>query len=251
MPDMTAKTVVITGASRGIGAAAARAFAAQGANVVLLARDRDAIAGIAGEIGSRALAVPCDVTRYWEVEAALAAATATFGGLDVLINNAGVIDPIADVAVADPEVWSQAIDINLKGVFHGAHAALPLMLQRGGGTIITVSSGAAVNPIEGWSAYCASKAGAKMFTACLHTEYGARGIRALGLSPGTVATDMQREIKQSGVNAISQLDWSVHIPPEWPAQALIWMCGAAADPWLGNDISLRDPDIRAAVGVGP
>ena len=251
MPDMTAKTVVITGASRGIGAAAARAFAAQGANVVLLARDRDAIAGIAGEIGSCALAVPCDVTRYWEVEAALAAATATFGGLDVLINNAGVIDPIADVAAADPEVWSQAIDINLKGVFHGAHAALPLMLQRGGGTIITVSSGAAVNPIEGWSAYCASKAGAKMFTACLHTEYGARGIRALGLSPGTVATDMQREIKQSGVNAISQLDWSVHIPAEWPAQALIWMCGAAADPWLGNDISLRDPDIRAAVGVGP
>ena len=251
MPDMTAKTVVITGASRGIGAAAARAFAAQGANVVLLARDRDAIAGIAGEIGSRALAVPCDVTRYWEVEAALAAATATFGGLDVLINNAGVIDPIADVAATDPEVWSQAIDINLKGVFHGAHAALPLMLQRGGGTIITVSSGAAVNPIEGWSAYCASKAGAKMFTACLHTEYGARGIRALGLSPGTVATDMQREIKQSGVNAISLLDWSVHIPPEWPAQALIWMCGAAADPWLGNDISLRDPDIRAAVGVGP
>ena len=251
MPDMSAKTVVITGASRGIGAAAARAFAAQGAKVVLLARDRDAIATLAGEIGARALAVPCDVTRYWEVEAALAAAAATFGGLDVLISNAGVIDPIADVAAADPEVCSQAIDINLKGVFHGAHAALPLMLQRGGGTIITVSSGAAVNPIEGWSAYCASKAGAKMLTACLNTEYGPRGIRALGLSPGTVATDMQREIKQSGVNAISQLDWSVHIPPEWPAKALIWMCGAAADPWLGNDISLRDPDIRAAVGVGP
>ncbi|WP_439136894.1 SDR family oxidoreductase [Roseicyclus sp.] len=251
MPDMTAKTVVITGASRGIGAAAARAFAAQGANVVLLARDRDAVAAIAGEIGPRALAVPCDVTRYWEVEAALGAAVTAFGGLDVLISNAGVIDPISDVDAADPEMWSQAIDINLKGVFHGAHAALPLMLQRGGGTLITVSSGAAVNPIEGWSAYCASKAGAKMFTACLNTEYGARGIRALGLSPGTVATDMQREIKQSGVNAISQLDWSVHIPPEWPAQALVWMCGPDADPWLGNDISLRDPDIRKAVGVGP
>jgi NAD(P)-dependent dehydrogenase (short-subunit alcohol dehydrogenase family) len=251
MSNLAGKTVAITGASRGIGAAAARAFAAAGANLVLIARDRDAIAALAGDIGPSALAVPCDVTRYWEMEAALNAGADAFGGLDVLISNAGVIDPIADIGMADPDAWGQAIDINLKGVFHGARAALPLMLARGAGTLITVSSGAAVNALDGWSAYCASKAGAKMFTACLHTEYGARGIRALGLSPGTVATDMQREIKNSGVNAVSQLDWSVHIPPEWPAQALVWMCGPEADPWLGNDISLREPAIRAAVGVGP
>jgi NAD(P)-dependent dehydrogenase (short-subunit alcohol dehydrogenase family) len=248
--DMTGKTVAITGASRGIGAAAARAFAAVGANVVLMARDREAIAALAGEIGQAALAVPCDVTRYWEVETALAAAVKTFGRLDVLVNNAGVIDPIAGIATADPDAWDQLIDINLKGVFHGARAAVPLMQDTGGGTIITISSGAAVNALEGWSAYCTSKAGARMFTACLHKELGGAGIRALGLSPGTVATDMQRAIKASGVNAVSQLDWSDHIPPEWPAQALIWMCGPAADPWLGEDISLRDPEIRAAVGVG-
>lgn len=248
--QLNGKTVAITGASRGIGAAAARAFAAAGANVVLMARDRDAIATLAGEIGQRALAVPCDVSRYWEVETALNAAATTFGGLDVLVNNAGVIDPIAAIDAADPDTWAQAIDINLKGVFFGARAAVPLMLARGGGTIITVSSGAAVNALEGWSAYCSSKAGAKMFTACLHTELGARGIRALGLSPGTVATDMQQAIRESGVNRVSQLDWSEHIPPEWPAQALVWMCGPAADPWLGDDISLRDPDVRAAVGVG-
>jgi NAD(P)-dependent dehydrogenase (short-subunit alcohol dehydrogenase family) len=215
-----------------------------------MARDREAIAALAGEIGQAALAVPCDVTRYWEVETALAAAVKTFGRLDVLVNNAGVIDPTAGIATADPDAWDQLIDINLKGVFHGARAALPLMLAGGGGTIITVSSGAAVNALEGWSAYCTSKAGARMFTACLHKELGGAGIRALGLSPGTVATDMQRAIKASGVNAVSQLDWSDHIPPEWPAQALVWMCGPAADPWLGEDISLRDPEIRAAVGVG-
>ena len=248
--QLNGKTVAITGASRGIGAAAARAFASAGANVVLMARDRDAIATLAGEIGQRALAVPCDVSRYWEVETALNAAATTFGGLDVLVNNAGVIDPIAGIDTADPDTWAQAIDINLKGVFFGARAAVPLMLARGGGTIITVSSGAAVNALEGWSAYCSSKAGAKMFTACLHTELGARGIRALGLSPGTVATDMQQAIRESGVNRVSQLDWSEHIPPEWPAQALVWMCGPEADPWLGDDISLRDPDVRAAVGVG-
>ena len=247
--EMTGKTVAITGASRGIGAAAARAFAAAGANVVLMARDREAIAGLAGEIGKAALAVPSDVTRYWEVDAALTAAVETFGGLDALVNNAGVIEPISPIGSADPVAWGQLIDINLKGVFHCARAAVPLMVDRGGGTILNVSSGAAVTPLEGWSAYCASKAAVRMFTASLHTELGARGVRALGLSPGTVATDMQREIKASGVNPVSRLDWSDHIPPEWPAQALVWMCGPEADPWLGEDIRLRDPDVRAAVGV--
>ena len=71
----------------------------------------------------------------------------------------------------------------------------------------------------------------------------------LGLSPGTVATDMQVKIKASGVNAVSQLDFSVHIPAEWPARALLWMCGPEADDWLGQDISLRDDSIRRAVGL--
>ena len=75
------------------------------------------------------------------------------------------------------------------------------------------------------------------------------GVRVIGLSPGTVATEMQREIKASGVNPVSQLDWSVHIPPEWPAQALVWMCCAEADGYLGQDISLRDEGIRRAVGL--
>lgn len=247
--DMTGKTVAITGASRGIGAAAARAFSAAGANVVLVARDREAIAALAGEIGAKALAVPCDVTRFWEVETALAAAVKTFGSLDVLISNAGVIEPIARIGDADPDAWGQAIDINLKGVFHGARAAVPLMLANGGGTLITVSSGAAVNALEGWSAYCASKAGAKMFTACLHKELGDHGIRALGLSPGTVATDMQREIKASGVNPVSALDWSDHIPADWPARALLWMCSAGADDFVGQEISLRDEDIRRRIGL--
>lgn len=249
-PDMTGKTVAITGASRGIGAAAARAFAAVGANVVMMARDRAALTELAGEIGQRALAVPCNVTRYHEVEAGLAAGAEAFGGLDVLINNAGVIAPISQIAEADPDAWGQLIDINVKGVFNAARAALPLMLARGGGTIINISSGAATNPLEAWSGYCSSKAAVKMFTACLHKELAEAGIRALGLSPGTVATDMQREIKASGVNPVSQLEWTDHIPPEWPAQALVWMCGPGADPWLGDDISLRDADVRAAVGLG-
>ncbi|MEO1788982.1 MAG: SDR family oxidoreductase [Pseudomonadota bacterium] len=249
MHDMTGQGVLITGASRGIGAAAARAFAAAGAQVALCARSEDSIVELAGEIGAQALAIPCDVSRFWEVQSAIDAAVQTFGRLDVLINNASVIEPISHLATSDPEGWGLALDINLKGVYHGMRAAAPVMAEAGGGSILTVSSGAAHGPVEAWSHYCASKAGAAMLTRCLDKEQRDQGIRAMGLSPGTVATQMQREIKASGINPVSQLDWSDHIPPEWPGQALVWMCSPDADAFVGEEISLRDEGIRRRVGL--
>ena len=251
MHDLSGQTVLITGASRGIGAAAARAFAKAGANVALCARSEDSIAELAGEIGSTALAIPCDVSRFWEVQAAVDATVGAFGGLNVLINNASVIEPISHLASSDPDGWGLALDINLKGVYHGMRAAAPVMTAAGGGTILTVSSGAAHGPVEAWSHYCASKAGAAMLTRCLDKELRDQGIRAMGLSPGTVATQMQREIKASGINPVSQLDWSDHIPPEWPGQALVWMCSPVADDFIGDEISLRDDGIRRRVGLIP
>ena len=246
---MKGKTVLITGASRGIGAEAARAFAAEGANVVLLARSRGSLEALAGEIGERALALAGDVSRFEDIEAAVARTVERFGALDVLVNNAGVIEPIAHMAEADPKAWGQVIDINLKGVFFGMRAALPVMLEAGGGTVLTVSSGAAHGPVEAWSHYCASKAGAAMLTRCLDKEYRERGIRAMGLSPGTVATEMQREIRASGINPVSRLDWSEHIPPDWPARALVWMSTPEADEFIGREISLRDEAIRKRLGL--
>lgn len=247
--NMNGKTVLITGASRGIGAAAARVFAEAGANVALIARSTADIADLAQEIGARAIAIPCDVSKYVEVSAAVATTIAAFGQLDVLINNAGVVDPIGHLQDTDPEKWGRAIDINLKGVMYGLHAAIPAMIAQGGGTIINISSGAAHGPVEGWSAYCSSKAGVYMLTRAADLEARDKGMRIMGLSPGTVATQMQREIKASGINPISQLDWSVHIPPEWPARTLLWMCSAEADAYLGEDISLREDAIRAKVGL--
>jgi len=247
--DLTGKTVLITGASKGIGAATARIFAKSGANVALVARNRDAIADLAGEIGEKAIAIPCDVSRFWEVEAAVNACLKAFGSLDILIGNAGVIEPISHLSTSDPEAWGHAIDINLKGVYNGMRAAMPEMQEAGGGTIITISSGAAHNALEGWSHYCTSKAGAAMLTMCAHKEGAEHGLRVMGLSPGTVATDMQHQIKGSGLNPVSQLDWSEHIPPEWPAKALLWMCGPNGDAHLGQEISLRDEDIRKKVGL--
>ncbi len=249
MAEMAGKRVLITGASKGIGAAAARLFAEAGAEVGLIARSRAEISALAAEIGPKARALPCDVASWGAVEGAVAAMTRAFGGVDVLINKAGVIDPISGLDRVDPVAWGKAIDINLKGVLHGVRAVLPGMIRQRGGTIITVSSGAAHNPLEGWSAYCSSKAGAAMLTACLHHEMHLKGIRAMGLSPGTVATEMQVKIRASGVNPVSKLDPSAHIPADWPARALVWMCGQDADDFAGQEISLRDEGIRRRVGL--
>lgn len=241
------QVVLITGASRGIGAEAARAFAQAGAKVGIAARDRSALDALAAETG--ALALSCDVADRRQVESAVAAMVERFGRLDVLVNNAGVIDPIATLRDADPDAWGCAIDVNLKGVFFGMRAALPVMEAQGAGTIITVGSGAAHNPLDGWSAYCASKAGAWMLTRVADVEARGAGLRIMSLSPGTVATDMQRTIRDSGVNAVSRLDWSAHIPPDWPARALVWMCTPDADEWVGREVSLREDAIRRRIGL--
>ncbi|MEO1536855.1 MAG: SDR family oxidoreductase [Pseudomonadota bacterium] len=243
------KTVIVTGASRGIGEATAEVFAHAGAKVGLLARSEGAITEIAARIGESAMPATCDVSDYASLETAIRAVEKAFGPTDILINNAGAVEPISHLASADPVEWAKIIDINLKGVFYGMRAVMPAMIERGAGTIITISSGAAHGPVEAWSHYCASKAGAAMLTRCADKEAGDSGLRVMGLSPGTVATQMQKEIKASGINPVSQLDWSAHIPAEWPAKALLWMCSADADEYIGTEISLRDENIRRRIGL--
>ena len=247
--NLTGKTALITGASRGIGEAAARVLAECGANVVLAARSSDDINRIAAEIGDKALAVVCDVARYADVEAAVAGALDRFGSLDILVNNAGVIDPIARIEDSDPDAWDMVVDINFKGVYHGLRAAIPVMKKAGGGVIINISSGAATGALEGWSHYCATKAGVLSLTRCAHAENAADNVRVVGLSPGTVATDMQRAIKQSGVNPVSELDWSAHITPEWVGRAIAWLSTDAGRPYDGDDFSLKTEEGRRAVGL--
>lgn len=252
MKELQGKTALITGASRGIGAATAHHLSELGMQVVLAARSLDDCQSHAESIkgaGGQALAVACDVSDYTAVEQAVITATDTFGAVDVLVNNAALIDPIARLADSDPAGWDKVVDVNVKGVYHGVRAVLPGMLQRGRGTIINISSGAATNPIEGWSHYCATKAAVLALTGCVHKEYADKGIRCIGLSPGTVATDMQRSIKASGINPVSQMDFSDHIPPEWPARAIAWLCTEAAAEWSGGDFSIKTDEGRRLVGL--
>lgn len=245
---MNDKVVMITGASRGIGAAAARVFAADGWRVALLARTGHEINALAGELPG-AMAVACDVGHWSAMQAAVQTVIARMGRIDALIGNAGVIEPISRLSDADPVAWAAAQQINLVGVFNGMRAVLPGMKAQGSGTIITVSSGAAHSPLEGWGAYCASKAGAAMLTRVAHLEEAGAGLRIMGMSPGTVATEMQVKIKASGINPVAALDPAVHIPADWPARCLLWMCGTGADGYLGQEVSLRDEGVRHAVGL--
>jgi NAD(P)-dependent dehydrogenase (short-subunit alcohol dehydrogenase family) len=250
--ELQGKAAVITGASKGIGAAAAEELAARGVAVVLAARSKDAIENLAAKItaaGGKASAIACDVTSYDDVAAAVDLCRSSYGSVDILVNNAGVIDPIARLDESDPAGWGQAIDINVKGVYHGLRAALPVMEAQGAGVIVNVSSGAATSALEGWSHYCSSKAAVLMLTKCVHKEYADKGIRVVGMSPGTVATDMQVAIKASGINPVSQLDFSVHIPPEWPAKAIAWLCTDAAREFDGGDFSLKTDEGRRKVGL--
>jgi len=252
MSTLKSKTVLVTGASKGIGEAIARHCAAKGANVLLAARDKTALDRIVAEIkalGGQALAVQCDVSDYHEVNNAVTLAMKEYNRLDILVNNAGLIDPIARLADSDPETWDFVIDVNVKGVYHGLRAAIPEMLKTGCGTIINISSGAASGALEGWSHYCSSKAAALSLTRCADKEYGGQGIRVIGLSPGTVATDMQKSIRSSGINPVSQLNWDAHIPPEWVAKAVEYLCDKTGDEFLGKDFSLRDNEARKQMGL--
>jgi len=252
MKELTGKTAIITGASAGIGAATAHEMAILGVNVVLAARSENNINTIANKInatGGKVIAVACDVSDYAQVQNCIEKAKSEFGSIDIVVNNAGVIEPIARIADSEPDAWGQTIDINVKGVYHMTRAALPVMEAQDSGVFINISSGAAYGAMEGWSHYCTSKAAALMITKATHKEYAEKGIRAVGLSPGTVATQMQVDIKASGINPVSQLDPSVHAPPEWPAKCICWLATDDAKEFDGDDVSLRDEEIKRRCGL--
>ena len=249
MEHIKNKTLIITGASQGIGEATARLFAKLGANVALIARSKEKIEKISDDInsnGGKSIAIQCDVSSKAEVENAIKLTLKSYRSVNILIGNAGVINPIQNITDMDVSDFDKVIDVNIKGVWYGIKAVLPHM--KNGGTIITIGSGAASNALEGWSHYCTSKAAVHHLNSCLDLEMRKDLIRALVLSPGTVATEMQKIIKKSGINPVSKMNWSDHISPDWVAKCLVWMCSDQADEYLGKVVSLREETIRQKIG---
>jgi len=185
METLTGKVAVVTGASRGIGAAVARALDAQGVSLGLGSRSGD-------DLGLDAVARPCDVRDPGQVEALVAATVGRFGGLDILVANAGVGAYGAFLDLR-PEQVEEMIDVNLKGTIHAVRSALPHLLARGGGDIVAVASVAGLRAFPHESVYNASKFGQVGFLRSLDHELSAHGIRCTNVCPGGVATDFALE----------------------------------------------------------
>ena len=201
MDNIAGKIIVITGASSGLGEASARLLSAEGATVVLGARRVERIQALADELvakGARALALATDVTERTQVSALIDAAVQTFGRIDVLINNAGLMpqSPLDRLKVDD---WDQMIDVNIKGVLYGIAAALPHMQRQKAGHIINVSSVAGHKVGPGGAVYSATKHAVRALSEGLRQEVKAWNIRSTIISPGAVATELPGSATETDV----------------------------------------------------
>ena len=190
------KVVVITGASSGLGAATARLLSAQGASVVLGARRTDRIESLAGELarsGGKAVAVTVDVTHVDQVKRLVDTAAQSYGRVDVMINNAGLMphSPLERLKIAE---WDQMIDVNIKGVLYGIAAALPYMKRQKAGHFINVSSVAGHRVGPGFAVYAATKYAVRALSEGLRQEVKPYNIRTTVISPGAVATELPNSI---------------------------------------------------------
>jgi 3-oxoacyl-[acyl-carrier protein] reductase len=199
--ELTSRVAIVTGGANGIGVATARRLAASGAHVVIWDRVPEAGARIVAELtdaGHRALFVPTDVTNRASVDEAVQRTLAEYGGIDVLINNAGITRDAQLVKVKDGAAsggmseadFDAVIDVNLKGVFHCTQAVVPHLLQRGGGRVVNASSVVAQNGNFGQTNYVATKAGVIGMTKVWARELGKRGITVNAVAPGFIATEM-------------------------------------------------------------
>ena len=251
--ELNGKVALVTGASRGLGEGAARALAAAGAAVMLVARDGALAGNVARDIatkGGRAEALSCDVSDYAAVEKIVAETKARLGGIDILINNAGVIDPIAEVATSDPAAWAQNISINLIGAHPCRARCCPTCWPKAAGRSST-SRRARLPPARGMERLLCRQAGLAMLAAAVDRARDRRqGIRIFGFSPGTIDTDMQVKIRASGMNMISRIPRGDLSPVEHAVRGLLHLCSPATDDLMGQDASMRDEAFRRRIGLG-
>lgn len=253
---MTAKTVIITGASQGLGLAIARDAAHLGANVVLFARSAEKLTRAAQSIreaGGQALAVPGDISQEADCHRLVDRTVAAFGQIDSLVNNAAIIEPIAPLAEASIDAWRQNLLTNVLGPMMLTQAALPYLRQHRG-RVINVSSGASTYAIHGWGAYCTAKGALNQFNRVLSLEE--EMITAVAVRPGVVDTEMQAVIREMGATGMPESAYQrfMHLhedgkllPPEAPGGAIAVLALFAPREWDGELIAWDEERVQELV----
>jgi NAD(P)-dependent dehydrogenase (short-subunit alcohol dehydrogenase family) len=245
-------TVIITGASRGVGAAVARWLGSKGASVSLVARNQDALESIASEVrklGGTAFAIAADVADPDACRRIVGETIDRFQGLTGLVNNAGILMPLETVSLAGTNDWRYNIEVNLLGPVFLSMAAIPA-LRQSYGRIINVSSGAAYHVIAAASAYCAAKAGLNQFSRVLAAEEPQ--LTVIAVRPGVVDTQMQQLLRKLGPEKMppEQADYYANLkateqlePAEVPGRSVAWMALYAPHDWSGAFMSYDEPQI--------
>jgi NAD(P)-dependent dehydrogenase (short-subunit alcohol dehydrogenase family) len=257
--EMRGKVAIVTGASRGIGAAVAREFSEAGARVALVARDGEALGRLADELGrgdGQALAVPVDVSDAEAVAGAVARVVEEFGRLDFACNNAaGGGHPPTPLAEVPVEAFDSGIAVSLRGVFVSMHAEIPAMISSGGGAIVNMSSTAGLEAVGGLASYVAAKHGVGGLTKVAALDYAAAGVRVNAVAPGPILTDNLKRAGAAGQEAAAKAMPLQRVGrPEEVAAAVVWLCSEAAGFVTGSTLTIDGgklagtPPFRVSVG---
>ncbi|MGK5172740.1 SDR family NAD(P)-dependent oxidoreductase [Geodermatophilus sp. CPCC 205761] len=247
MAELSGTVALVTGASTGIGRHLVHGLAARGAMVVGVARGADRLAAamddVAAATGARTLALAADVTERAAVEAAVAQATAAFGRVDLLVNNAGLIDA-SEVPLweADPEQWWRVVESHIRGAFLTCRAVVPGMVTRGGGRVVNLASGTGLRAKPVYSAYSVAKSGLMRITEALAESLTGTGVTVFDLAPGVVDTDMTRSMPMWA----GRTDWT---DPELVVSWVVAIAEGRLDQWSGRFIHTVADDLEALAGV--
>ncbi|MXO61356.1 SDR family NAD(P)-dependent oxidoreductase [Altererythrobacter salegens] len=247
MGELTGKRAIVTGGTRGIGFATVVELSRAGADVHFTGTSEANVAAAAARLdGVAATGHAFDVRDLVAMEGLLA------GGCDVLVNNAAVAEPMQRLHEADANALRTMFEINLLAAVEWARHAAMLMAGSGGGTIVSISSGAARFAVPNMVPYCISKAGISMASRGLHVELADKGVRVFCFEPGIVDTDMQTSARESRLfEEILPTDRSLLARPEAPARAIRWLCSHGAEDFAGRDLSIGEEDFQRAMEAEP
>ena len=256
MTLLSGQVAIVTGAGRGLGRAVAEMLAGLGASVVLVSRNApelDEVVKVVRRARGKALAQTADVADERQVQE-LALATARWvGPASILVNCAGMVDPMAPLARSDPALWLRNIAINVGGTYLPTRAVLPGMLERGFGRIVNVSSGSATRPSAGWTAYSAAKAAVVQLTRSLALELEGTGVTACAFNPGAMDTEMQERIRRTPTSDFPRADEyraaareGRLLDPKAPARAIAYLVLAATER-NGQVLQYDDEELRRTV----